>query len=551
MADTVSEADWLIVGSGFGGSVAALRLAEKGYSVAVVESGRRYDDEDFAESTWQLRRYYWMPRIGLRGIFRMTPFKDVFIVSGSGVGGGSLGFANTLYRARPAFFDHPQWAGLAEDWEGELTPHYDTAERMLGVTTYEGKGPADQILQNFAEEIGVGETWKNTRVGIYFGPAGEETDDPYFGGEGPRRTGCVRCGQCMLGCRYGAKNTLRKNYLWFAEKLGVRVHAERTVVDIRPLGDGSGADGYEIVTERSGAILRRDRRTMRARNVVLAAGALGTNRLLRECKERGSLARVSARLGELVRTNSESIMAVTAPNDDLDLTNSVAITSSIYPDPHTHVEVVTYGKGADSMSTLFTLMTGEGTRLTRPVLWLRQVVRHPLQFLRTLSPWRWSRRTVILLVMQSLDNAIRLVPKRRWFGLSRRVRLQTEQDPERPNPTFIPVANQVANYFAERTGGFAQGGLTESLFNIPTTAHILGGAVIGSDPSTGVVGPDHRIFGYENLFVCDGSAVPANPGVNPSLTITAMAERAMAAIPPKGDEVAGTAEPTRAARAAA
>lgn len=523
--------DFLIVGSGFGGAVAALRLAEKGYSVGVVESGRRYEDADFAESTWQMRRYYWMPRIGLRGIFRMTPFKDVFIVSGSGVGGGSLGYANTLYRARSAFFKHPQWDGLADDWERELTPHYDTAERMLGVTTYEGKGAADRLLQEFAEELGVGDTWKNTRVGIYFGAAGERVDDPYFGGEGPARTGCVRCGQCMLGCRYGAKNTLRKNYLWFAEKLGARIESERTVVDVRPLGDGSGADGYEVVTERSGAVLRKQRRTLRAQRVVLAAGALGTNRLLRDCKQRGSLARVSDRLGELVRTNSESIMAVTAPDESLDFSDSVAITSSIYPDPETHVEVVTYGKGADSMSALFTLMTGEGTRMTRPVLWLRQVARHPLRFARTLSPWRWSQHTVILLVMQSLDNAIRLIPKRRWFGLSKRVKLQTEQDPERPNPTFIPVANQVAEWFAERTGGFAQGGLTESLFNIPTTAHILGGAVIGSDPSTGVVDPLNRVFGYEGLYVCDGAAVPANPGVNPSLTITAMAERAMSAIP--------------------
>ena len=540
--------DWVVIGSGFGGSVSALRLAEKGYSVGVIESGRRYEDEDFAETTWQLRRYYWMPKIGLRGIFRMTTFKDVFIVSGSGVGGGSLGFANTLYRARPAFFRHPQWDGLAEDWERELTPHYDTAERMLGVTTYEGIGPADALLRQFADETGVGETWKSTRVGVYFGPAGEEVDDPYFGGEGPPRTGCVRCGQCMIGCRYGAKNTLRKNYLWFAERLGVRISPERTVTDIKPLGAGDGSEGYEITTERSGAWLRKRRETVRARGIVLAAGALGTNMLLRDCKHRGSLPRISERLGELVRTNSESVMAVTAPDDSRDFANSVAITSSIYPDPHTHVEVVTYGEGADSMSTLFTLMTGDGTRLTRPVLWLGQAVRHPLKLLRTFWPFGWSRRTVILLVMQSLDNAIRLVPKRRLLG--RGVRLQTEQDPERPNPTYIPVAEQVTNWFAEQMSGFAQGGITESLFNIPTTAHILGGAVIGSGPDTGVVGPDSRAFGYENLLVCDGAAVPANPGVNPSLTITAMAERAMAQIPPK-DPAAALAELPEPVRAAA
>jgi cholesterol oxidase len=539
--------DWVVVGSGFGGSVSALRLAEKGYSVGVIESGRRYEDEDFAESTWRMRRYYWMPRLGLRGIFRMTTFKDAFIVSGAGVGGGSLGFANTLYRARPAFFSHPQWDGLAEDWQRELTPHYDTAERMLGVTTYEGIGPADALLRQFADEIGVAETWKSTRVGVYFGPAGEEVDDPYFGGEGPRRTGCVRCGQCMIGCRYGAKNTLRKNYLWFAEKLGARIASERTVTDIRPLGPADGSEGYEITTERSGAWLRKRRETVRAHGIVIAAGALGTNRLLRECKHRGSLPRLSERLGELVRTNSESVMAVTAPDDSRDFSHSVAITSSIYPDPDTHVEVVTYGDGADSMSTLFTLMTGDGTRLTRPVMWLGQAVRHPLRLLRTFWPFRWSRRTVILLVMQSLDNAIRLVPRRRWLG--RGVRLQTEQDPERPNPTYIPVAQQVTDWFAEQMGGFAQGGITESLFNIPTTAHILGGAVIGSGPDAGVVDPRHRVFGYENLLICDGAAIPANPGVNPSLTITAMAERAMAQIPAK-DDPPPTPLPERARAAA-
>ena len=539
--------DWIVVGSGFGGSVSALRLAEKGYSVGVVECGRRYEDEDFAQSTWRMRRYYWMPKIGLRGIFRMTTFKDVFIVSGSGVGGGSLGFANTLYRARPAFFSHPQWDGLAEDWERELTPHYDTAERMLGVTTYEGVGPADALLRDFAEETGVGETWKNTRVGVYFGPPGEEVSDPYFGGEGPNRTGCVRCGQCMIGCRYGAKNTLRKNYLWFAEKLGAKIQSERQVVDIKPLGGDDGAEGYELTTERSGAWFRKRRETIRTRGLVVAAGALGTNKLLRDCKERGSLPRVSDRLGELVRTNSESVMAVTAPDDSRDFADSVAITSSIYPDPNTHVEVVTYGKGADSMSLLFTLMTGDGTKLTRPVLWLKQAVRHPLKLLRTLWPFGWSSRTVILLIMQSLDNAIRLVPKRRLFG--RGVRLQTEQDPERPNPTFIPVANKVTEWFADQIDGFAQGGLTESLANIPTTAHILGGAVIGSGPDTGVIGPDNRVFGYQNLLVCDGAAVPANPGVNPSLTITAMAERAMAQIEPKlpAAALADLPEPVRAA----
>ncbi len=522
--------DWLVIGSGFGGSVSALRLAEKGYSVKVLECGRRFEDEDFAESSWQARRYFWAPKLGLRGILRLTLFKDVFIASGSGVGGGSLGFANTLYRARPAFFRDEQWGELA-DWETELGPHYDTAERMLGVTTYEGITPADELLREFGEELGVGETFAPTRVGIFFGEPGKRVADPYFGGEGPERSGCIRCGSCMIGCRHGAKNTLRKNYLWFAEKLGVEIEAERMVTSIRPLGDaGDGSAGYEVTGERSGSWFRRRRRTVRAKGVVIAAGPLGTNQLLASCKHSGDLPRISDRLGEVVRTNSESVMAVTAPDDQRDFTRSVSITSSIYPDPNTHIEVVTYGSGGDAISRLFTLMTGRGSKLTRPFLWVGQALRHPIKLAKTLWPFAWSRRTVILLVMQTLDTAMSLRPRRK---LGRGVRLQTEQDPERPNPTFIPVANQATAWMAERIGGVAQGGTFESILNIPTTAHILGGAVIGADPEHGVVDARNRVFGYEDLLVCDGSAIPANPGVNPSLTITALAEHAMAEIPPR------------------
>jgi cholesterol oxidase len=527
--------DWIVIGSGFGGSVSALRLAEKGYKVGVLECGRRFEDEDFAESTWQSRRYFWAPKLGMKGVLRLSLFKDIFVASGCGVGGGSLGYANTLYRARPAFFDDRQWDGLA-DWERELAPHYETAERMLGVTEYEGVGPADDLLRELGEELGVADTFKHTPVGVFFGEPGKEVPDPYFGGAGPARRGCIHCGGCMIGCRHGAKNTLPKNYLWFAEKLGVEILPERTVTDIRPLplGAADGSEGYELTSVRSGAWLHRDRREHRATGVVVAAGALGTNRLLRECLQRGSLPRVSPRLGELVRTNSESILAVTAPDDSHDFSRSIAITSSIHPDPDTHIEVVTYGKGGDSMSALYTLMTGKGTRLTRPLLWLGQAIRHPIKLARTLWPFRWSRRTAILLVMQTLDNAIRLVPKRRRFpfGLGGGVRLQTEQDPEKPNPTFIPVANEAAEWWAKRVGGVATAGITEAIFNIPTTAHILGGAVIGRDAEHGVLDARNRVFGYRNLLVTDGAAMPANPGVNPSLTITALAERAMSFVPP-------------------
>jgi cholesterol oxidase len=339
----------------------------------------------------------------------------------------------------------------------------------------------------------------------------------------------------MVGCRYNAKNTLVKNYLWFAEKLGVEILPERQVMDVRPIEGGAtdGSDGYAVRSERSGSWLRKQRSTLTTHGVVFAAGALGTNKLLANCRHRGALPRVSSRLGELVRTNSESINAVTAPDDERDFAKSVAISSSIYPDPDTHIEVVTYGRRADSMSYLFTLLTGQGTRLTRPLLWLGQILRHPVRFLRLLWPVGWSRRTVILLVMQTLDNAIRLRPKRRLFG--RGVRLQTEQNPEKPNPTFIPAADHVTRWMAERTGGVAQSGFNEAVYNIPTTAHILGGAAIGADPDHGVVDANNRVFGYENLMVCDGAAVPANPGVNPSVTITAMAEHAMSLVPDKED----------------
>jgi cholesterol oxidase len=522
--------DWIVVGSGFGGSVSALRLAEKGYSVGVLECGKRFGDDDFPKSTWDLRRYFWAPRIGLRGIFRLSTFKDVAVVSGCGVGGGSLGYANTLYVPPSPFFEDPQWADL-EDWEQALAPHYETAQRMLGVVVHTDDDDADQLLREFGEEIGVGETYRKTPIGVFLGEAGETVADPYFGGEGPERTGCTHCGRCMVGCPVGAKNTLVKNYLWFAEHQGATVTPDRLVTDIRPLGADDGSEGYAVTSERSGMLRGRGRRTVTARGVVVAAGPLGTNKLLQRCRLGGSLPRLSDRLGELVRTNSEMILAVTVPEDyPGDLTKRVAISSSIYPDPHTHIETVSYGHAGDSMSTLYTLLVGDGTRATRPLKLLAQILRHPVRFAKTLWPGGWSRRTIILLVMQTLDNAIALRPKLKRSG---EVRLQTEQDPEKPNPTFIPVANEAAEWLAKRTGGVAQSSVTEALMNIPTTAHILGGAVIGHGPEDGVVDAEQRVFGYENLLVCDGAAIPANVGVNPSLTITALAEHAMSRVPPK------------------
>ena len=536
--------DWLVIGSGFGGSVSALRLTEKGYSVGVLECGRRFADNEFPKNTADLRRYFWNPRLGMRGIFRLTNFKDVAVVSGCGVGGGSLGYACTLYVPPRQFFEDRQWAGMA-DWERELAPHYEEAQRMLGVVENPHEDPADQLLRELGEELGVGDTYKRTPVGIYFGQPGTTVPDPFFGGDGPERTGCKLCARCMVGCVHGAKNTLVKNYLYFAEKRGARVMHERTVIDVRPLGAADGSDGYEVESVRSGAWVRRERRVQRARGVVMAAGPLGTNRLLQKCRLEGSLPRISSRLGELVRTNSESILTVTVPEDyPENLIRRVAITSSIYPDPNTHIETVTYGDDGDSMRMLYTLLTGDGTRVTRPLKLLAQLVRHPGRLAKVLFAKHWSRRTIILLVMQTLDNAIALRPRKGPLGS---FWLQTEQDPERPNPTFIPIANQAAEWFAKRTGGIAQSSIMEALFNIPSTAHILGGAVIAPDAEQGVLDASQRVFGYENLLVCDGSAIPANVGVNPSLTITALAEHAMSRVPARGTPQAEPAPQTAAA----
>lgn len=520
--------DWIIIGSGFGGSVAALRLSEKGYRVAVIEAGHRYADHEYAASSWDLRRYLWAPKLGLRGILALTPLKDIFIASGAAVGGGSTVYANTLYRAKPAFFENPQWKGLA-DWANVLRPHYETAERMLGVATVPYPSAGQSLLQEVGAKFDAAHTFTRTPVGVYFGEPGREVPDPYFGGEGPARTGCTRCGACMIGCRVGAKNTLLKNYLWFAERRGATILADRQVTEIRPLGADDGADGYSVRTEASGAWFAKEARTLTARGVVVAGGALGTNRLLLSSKVTGALPRLSDRLGELVRTNSESILAITLPDDASKPWFDVAISASIHPDEDTHIEFCTYGRHGDFMALLLAPLTGKGTRLTRPLQLLRAIARHPWRALKGLWPVGWSRRSLVLLVMQTSDNAIAFRPTRSLLG---GVRLRSEQDASRPNPTFIPVANAVAEWLAAHTGGTAHSSVLEAAANIPTTAHILGGAVIGADPSRGVVDAQLRAFGYRNLIICDGSAMPANPGVNPSLSITALAEHAMAQVPP-------------------
>ncbi|WBB55038.1 GMC family oxidoreductase [Verrucosispora sp. WMMD573] len=523
--------DVVVIGSGFGGSVAALRLAEKGYSVGVLEAGRRFADDEFPQTSWRLRRFLWAPRLGCFGLQRITLLRaahrraggGVLVLSGAGVGGGSLVYANTLYEPLDAFYDDPQWRHLT-DWRAELAPHYDQAKRMLGVATYPIATGADRAMRRVAERMGALHTFHATPVGVHLGRPGERVADPYFGGAGPERTGCTHCGACMTGCRVGAKNTLVKNYLWLAERLGVRVHPLTTVTSVRP-ADG----GYQVHTERTGAWLRRRSQVIHADQVVFAAGALGTQRLLHEGRERGHLPGLSPRLGELTRTNSEAILGASVPRRrarkrGVDFTEGVAITSSFHPDPQTHVEPVRYGRGSNAMGLLQSLLVDGGPHRLRR--WLGQLLRQPRVAARMLSVRRWSERTVIALVMQSTDNSLTLRLRGR--------RLVSGPGHGRPNPTWIPAGNEAVRLLAEEIDGTPGGALTEP-FDIPVTAHILGGAAIGATAADGVIDPYHRVHGHPGLHVVDGAAVSANLGVNPSLTITAQAERALSLWPNKGD----------------
>jgi cholesterol oxidase len=510
----VADYDVVIVGSGFGGSVSALRLTEKGYRVGVLEAGRRFTPETLPKTSWDLRNFLWAPRLGLRGIQRITLLKDIVVLSAAGVGGGSLVYANTLYQPPRAFFDDPHWAGIT-DWADELAPHYDQASRMLGVTEQPTMTPSDVVIKQVAEGMGVGATFRRTPVGVFFGEPGKTVADPYFGGAGPDRTGCIECGNCMIGCKVGAKNRLDVNYLYLAERAGAVVHPETEVTALRP-------EGARWVIETGTGRFTADQ-------VILSAGALGTQRLLHAMRDTGVLPAVSARLGALTRTNSEALLGAQASAVPAEpYSRGVAITSSFHPDGQTHIEPVRYGPGSNSMGLLATLLVDGGGRLPRPVKFLGQALRHPYVLLRSLSVRRWSERTIIALVMQTIDNSLTV---RR----TKRGRLTTAPGHGEPNPTWIPQGHEAVRRIAERIGGFP-GGTVGDIFDIPMTAHILGGATIGESPQTGVVDPYHRVYGYPGLHVVDGSAVPANLGVNPSLTITAMAERAMSLWPNKGDE---------------
>ena len=534
------DVDVLVIGSGFGGSVAALRLAEKGYSVRMLEAGRRFADEDFARTSWDVRRYLWAPRLGCFGVQRIHRLPDVVVLAGAGVGGGSLNYANTLYVPPTSFFLDPTWAHLA-DWQTELAPHYATASRMLGVVTNPCDGLAERVMARAAAELGVSHSVRRTPVGVYFGRPGESVDDPYFQGVGPARTGCTMCGNCMVGCRVGAKNTLVKNYLALAEHLGVSIEPLRTVVGLRPVDPARPGHGYVVTHRRSGAERRRgrhDERSIRAGEVVIAAGTWGTQQLL-HAMARDSLPGLSSRLGHLTRTNSESLGGATTASVPLhgDLTRGVAITTSFHVDDDTHVENVRYGKGSNAMGLLATILVPGGGRAPRALRFVAEAMRHPRAFASSISRRRWSERTIIALVMQQRDNSLTVSARRTVRG---RVRLTSTQGHGEPNPTWIPAGQRAIRAMAAaltaETGQPARpGGSVGDIVDIPLTAHFIGGAVISNSPRTGVVDIYHRVWGYPGLHIVDGAAVTANLGVNPALTIAAQAERAMAYWPAKGD----------------
>lgn len=527
--------DFVVIGSGFGGSVSALRLTEKGYKVAVLERGKRYRTSEFARTNWDLRRYLWMPMLRCFGVQSMSLFKNVMILGGTGVGGGSLVYANTLLQPSDAFYKAATWRDLA-DWKTELAPCYATARKMLGATPNPNVTDVDEKLREVATEMGRASFFHSVDVGVFFGEPGEQgktVPDPYFDGAGPERAGCKLCGACMVGCNHNAKNTLDKNYLFFAEKNGCEIIPETNVCDIRPIGRGDGAEGYEIHVERSTAWFAKDRRVITAHGVVLSAGVIGTVNLLLRCRDvTASLPALSSQLGESVRTNCETILAVTTRESDADFSHGIALTSGFYADDVTHVESVRYPKGSSFMKLLAVPMADDGSLLTRPLKMLLAIAAHPIDALRLLCNRRWAEKSVVLLVMQNLDNKMSLLLGRNIFTFFRK-RLTTHVAPDQRVPSFIAIGQTVARALAQKINGVPQNMINEVMLQIPSTAHILGGCGIGSDREHGVIDKNHAVFGYRNMYVCDGSVIPANLGVNPSLTITAMAERALGKIPAK------------------
>lgn len=528
-----SDFDWIIVGSGFGGSVSALRLAEKGYRVLVIEKGKRFAPEDFPKNNRDLKRWMWLPRAGWHGFFQMSFMEHVTVLHGVGVGGGSLCYANTLPTPRDDFFEAPSWRHLA-DWKAELTPHYQTAKRMLGATPNPMITKGDRVLQEIAADIGRSEHWHPTEVAVYFGEPNEPAPDPYFDGEGPERVGCTFCGACMTGCRVGAKNTLDRNYLYLAEGLGAKVLPETEVTAVR------ARDGGGFVVEGRVSTGGRADITLTADRVILAGGVMGTVPLLLAMREdpRG-LPRLSPRVGDSVRTNSESLTGVLAPDTDEHFERGVAITSILHTDDHSHLEPVRYGEGSDFFRALMLPHAPGSSAFARLRTMVTAVKKTPRKWLRAFLVKDFARRTQILLYMRTLEGTLQLRLGRNAFtGFTRGLVTRLAAGQEAPK-AFMPAATELAERFAAKVDGVVGGLFSEVLLGTPSTAHILGGATMGASAEEGVIDSDHQAFGYEGLYVIDGSAVSANPGVNPSLTITALAERAMSRILAKEGESGG------------
>ena len=515
--------DYIIIGSGFGGSVSAMRLTEKGYSVLVLERGKRFEDNDFPKTNWNLPKYLWLPALRCFGIFQMTFLNGQLAFHGSGVGGGSLTYANVLMEPDERLFQSPAWKHLA-DWKSLLKPHYQTARRMLGVTRNPKLWFADEKMKEIADELGKGDTFHATDVGVFFGESGREGQivaDPYFGGAGPERAGCIHCGGCMVGCRHNAKNTLTKNYLYFAEKNGAKVIPEVTVSDLRPVTFDDSR--YEVIFHSSINPLGKNQ-SVRARNVIIAAGALGTMRLLFRCRDiTKSMPRISHRLGDNVRTNGENILGVTSRDKHIDYSKGIAISSIFQADDVTRVEPVRYSDG----SSFIRLMSaphieGDSSILIRFIKALWAIIRHPIDFFYAKFLSRWARYTTILLIMQAEENLTHVRLGRNLFTLFRKG-LVLNPDADHPIPKQIPIGNFILNALAKKTNGITAAAFTDSLLKFPSTAHLMGGVPFGENESEGVIDLDFQVFNYPGLYVVDGSVMPANPGVNPSLTITAEA----------------------------
>jgi cholesterol oxidase len=514
--------DMIVIGSGFGGSVSALRLSEKGYRVLVIEKGRRFNADDFPKSNWNFKKWFWNPYLRWHGFFKLTFFRHISVLSGVGVGGGSLVYANTLPVPKSDFFSAPSWSHLA-DWQNELRPFYSTAQRMLGVGTNPYCETGDHVLQRVAHSIARGNRWSPTEVGVFFGEPGKTVDDPYFDGNGPDRAGCRFCGACMIGCPHNAKNTLDKNYLYLAEKLGVTVKAGSEVIDVYPRDGGKGATGYAVTCQPSMTVFGK-KTTLTCNGVIFAGGVLGTVDLLLKLK-RTSLPRLSDRVGCAVRTNSESLLGVMSFDRSTDFSKGVAIGSILHTDDRSHIEPVRYPSGSGFWRILFGPMVSGSNVFIRGPKWIWDLVRHPIDNLRVFTVRDFARKTQILLFMQTIDSTLRF--SRGVFGMK-----SCRESGPAPTP-FIPEALDLAARFARETGGKPLASITETWLGIPSTAHILGGATMGLSAENGVIDKDHRVFGYDNMWVCDGSAVSANPGVNPSLTITALSERAMSKVAKK------------------